>query len=270
MKIVSFGDSFVLGSEINDIDDGTAGWPALIAARLNADYTTLAVNGCGNDHIAQQIYTYCNENNTNDCLFVVNWTWTMRWDIYIQSAETWANIGPTCVPDKLKNILDHPKAKYLVDFYNNNIRENVTWNLYRSLQSIYAAQCYMREHNIRNLQTYMDTQLFDKGLAHRLPLEHYQIYKDVSWPECKTLEDLSALPSIIKDEIAQDLARQEFPSYIQHLQSLIKPDMHTWNGMSFLEWSRYNGFEITELFHPLLAAHQAAADFWIDTYKELL
>tara|TARA_R110000868_G_scaffold10274_1_gene50353 strand:- start:1431 stop:2243 length:813 start_codon:yes stop_codon:yes gene_type:complete len=270
MKIVSFGDSFVLGSEIANNDNGSKGWPGLIASRLDVGYSTSAVVGCGNDHITQQIYTYCNQNNTKDCLFVINWTWTMRWDIYIQSAKSWANIGPTCVPGKLKNILEHQQAEDLIDFYKNNISENVTWNLFRSLQAIYSVQCYMRNHNIRNVQTYMDPILFEKGLAYESPLEHYNVYKDPTWPDCKTLEDLELLPDNIKDEINQDKVQQEFPAYIQHLQSLIKSDLRTWDGMTFLEWSKHKDFEITELLHPLLPAHESAADLWIDTYKELL
>ena len=56
MKIVSFGDSFIYGSELkNEVNDA---WPAIIAKKLNCQYETHAIPGCGNDRIAHQIYNF--------------------------------------------------------------------------------------------------------------------------------------------------------------------------------------------------------------------
>ena len=52
MKIVSFGDSFVWGSELEDNPTGNRAWPGLIAAELGTEYATFAEPGCGNDTIA--------------------------------------------------------------------------------------------------------------------------------------------------------------------------------------------------------------------------
>jgi hypothetical protein len=47
---------------------------------------------------------------------------------------------------------------------------------------------------------------------------------------------------------------------IQDMQEYIRPYMNEFNGQSFLEWSKSNGFKISKTSHPLEAAHQAAAD----------
>lgn len=47
---------------------------------------------------------------------------------------------------------------------------------------------------------------------------------------------------------------------ILELQEAIKPHMRSFNGQTFLEWSRSQGFEISEQLHPLEPAHLAAAE----------
>lgn len=47
------------------------------------------------------------------------------------------------------------------------------------------------------------------------------------------------------------------------LQEYVKPYMTTFEGQSFLQWSRDNGYPETEMWHPLEAAHQAAAEYLI-------
>lgn len=59
-------------------------------------------------------------------------------------------------------------------------------------------------------------------------------------------------------------------SMIKHLQQCVKPNMINFEGMTFLDWSRQQGFEISPGLHPLEAAHRAAADYVIklfDTQK---
>ena len=57
-KIVSFGDSFVFGSELANNDNGSQAWAGLSAQRLEVDYETRAVPGCGNENISRQIFSY--------------------------------------------------------------------------------------------------------------------------------------------------------------------------------------------------------------------
>ena len=48
------------------------------------------------------------------------------------------------------------------------------------------------------------------------------------------------------------------------LQDLTQPHMTQFNGMSFLDWSRANGFAESVKWHPLEDAHAAAAQYLID------
>jgi hypothetical protein len=161
-KIVSFGDSFVFGSELTNNNDGSLSWIGLIAKNLGQEYYTSAVPGCGNDHIARQIYTWFSNNVADNTLAVINWTWMNRWDFYIVEHETWITLGPTCVPEKLKNLVDQTQAEDMIEFYKTRANSSLLWNKFRNLQTIYAVQTYLKQKNISNIQTYMDYQLFDQ------------------------------------------------------------------------------------------------------------
>ena len=161
-KIVSFGDSFVFGSEQQNNTDGSLGWIGRAAKKLGYKYYTSSVPGCGNDHIARQIYTWFANNSADDTLAVINWTWMSRWDFYIVEHETWITLGPTCVPEKLKNLIDQTQAADMINFYKTRANSSLLWNKFRNLQTIYATQMYLKQKNIKNIQTYTDYHLFDQ------------------------------------------------------------------------------------------------------------
>jgi len=48
---------------------------------------------------------------------------------------------------------------------------------------------------------------------------------------------------------------------VSELQNYIRPYMTTFEGLNFLDWSKTHGYPITENWHPLEAAHQAAAEY---------
>jgi len=52
------------------------------------------------------------------------------------------------------------------------------------------------------------------------------------------------------------------------LQQYVKPHMTTFNGKSFLEWSRTNNYPISNAWHPLEEAHLAAADYIVKRFNE--
>lgn len=163
MKLVSFGDSFIFGAEIANNYDGSKAWPSLVANELGYSYYTSAVSGCGNDHIARQIYTWFANNSSDDTLAVINWTWMSRWDFYIAEHETWITLGPTCVPEKLKNLVDSTQAHDMIEFYRTRANSSLLWNKFRNLQTIWSAQQYMKQKGIRSVQTYMDYEMFDQS-----------------------------------------------------------------------------------------------------------
>ena len=50
---------------------------------------------------------------------------------------------------------------------------------------------------------------------------------------------------------------------IMDLQNYVRPYLHNHDGMNFVDWSRSQGFAISDTLHPLEAAHAAAADYWL-------
>lgn len=155
--IIGFGDSFVFGTELADNPDGSKSWIAQAAKKLGCSYSTNAMPGCGNDRIAQQVYSYYSNNTSNDTLAVINWTWLSRWDFYITERETWITLGPSCVPEKLRSILSRKDAQDMIDFYNR--RDLGLQNKFRNLQTILAVQTYLKSKNIASVQTYMDYEV---------------------------------------------------------------------------------------------------------------
>ena len=161
-KIIGFGDSFVFGSELANNDDGQQSWIGQAARKLGVDYETTAVPGCGNDHIARQIYSYFSAKSADSTLAVINWTWSQRWDFYVVEHETWITLGPTCVPEKLKDLVSQTQAQDLIEFYRERANSSLLWNKFRNLQTIWAVQGYLERKGVQAIQTYMDHHLFDQ------------------------------------------------------------------------------------------------------------
>lgn len=55
---------------------------------------------------------------------------------------------------------------------------------------------------------------------------------------------------------------------IVELQNYCSPYMTQFNNMSFLDWSRSNGYPETKSWHPLEPAHQAAAEYMITVFDK--
>lgn len=161
-KIVSFGDSFIFGTELKHNNDGSKAWPGLVAAESGYEYETLAEAGCGNESIAMQIYHYFANNPVNDTLAVINWTWTQRWDFYVVGHEKWVTLGPTCVPEKLeKNLNNINQSERIVNFAQDYCIHSLLWNKFRTLQTVANVQQYIKQKGINAIQTYTDRYMFD-------------------------------------------------------------------------------------------------------------
>jgi len=161
-KIVSFGDSFVYGSELTNNDDGSKSWIGQAANKLGVEYKTLAIPGCGNEAITRQILTYFSVNPSNNVLAVINWTWGPRWDFYISNLEQWITLGQTCVPSKLTEYVSESEAHKIIDFYQTYPGNSTLWDKFRSLQTISFAQQYLKSLNVPTIQTYMEAELWDR------------------------------------------------------------------------------------------------------------
>jgi|LakMenEpi03Aug12_release.lakeMendotaPanAssembly.Ray.scaffolds.fasta_scaffold440854_1 hypothetical protein len=55
---------------------------------------------------------------------------------------------------------------------------------------------------------------------------------------------------------------------VTHLQSSILPYMTTFEGQTFLDWSRQHGYAESSTWHPLEEAHRAAADYMITFFDK--
>lgn len=60
------------------------------------------------------------------------------------------------------------------------------------------------------------------------------------------------------------------PDYIQTLQRRVSPHLKSFNGQTFLEWSRAKQYPESPAWHPLEQAHKAAAIWWQDEFRNLL
>jgi len=64
------------------------------------------------------------------------------------------------------------------------------------------------------------------------------------------------------DDLTFDQQWHTSPAVLK-LQAQIEPQMTQFDGLSFLEWSRKQGYPETKMWHPLEQAHQAASDHLI-------
>lgn len=71
------------------------------------------------------------------------------------------------------------------------------------------------------------------------------------------------------DHLLFDQKWNHTPAVID-LQDFIEPYMLTFEGKNFLDWSRDQGFPISESWHPLEEAHKAAAQYFSDQFAGLL
>ena len=69
------------------------------------------------------------------------------------------------------------------------------------------------------------------------------------------------------DELLFD-QRWHITPAVTDLQKYIQPNMMQFEGKSFLEWSRANGYEVTDMWHPLEEAHRAAGDYMIKVFDK--
>lgn len=270
-KIVSFGDSFIFGSEINGNQAGELGWPGIAAHQIGCEFESRAVPGCGNQHIAKQIIDYFAVNSAQDTLAVINWTWSVRWDILDRIGAPDITLGPTCDPHKLQQSMELEPAEKLLDFYREFVNTNAHSYVATSLQAMLAAQYFLRTRQIATVQTYMDDWMFTKNLFG--PLVHfYNEIKEPEWPVMIDQDTFDQLPATIQNEVLERYAQLDIPPWISAMQDMVLPDLQTWQGMNFLDWSYAQGFEVTPdpYLHPLLSAHQAAAQYWIPSYDKAL
>ena len=216
MNIISFGCSFIYGSDLADdsrgwfdqLPDGSwrprvsqQTWPALIAKELGYTYNCYALPGIGNLQIAEQVLNQAAQNQTG--LYVISWSWIDRFDYQPPENITWKTISPT----------DNTSTSqvYYRDLHSQ-YRDKLT-----TLINIKLVIDTLKQKDYPFIMTYMDDLIFE-----------------TEW-HCK--------PVIVE------------------LQNYIRPYMTTFEGTTFLEWSRNKGFPESKHWHPLEQAHAAGAKY---------
>jgi hypothetical protein len=60
------------------------------------------------------------------------------------------------------------------------------------------------------------------------------------------------------------------PKYLEIIQQKLQKLLVNFNSLNFLDWSRQQGFDVSESWHPLEDAHAAAAEFWLSKIQSLV
>ena len=290
-KIVSFGDSFIFGSELQNNIDGSRAWPGLIAKELGCEYKTFANPGCGNDYIAQQIYSYFSANSADNTLAIINWTWAVRWDFYITKEfidPVLENKLEKYISNERYNIIAGDSWPAYADFLQGNF--GTIPKIKQEIQDLIKNITPRKNGNWASLGPTCVPQklewLNDPAEAKRI-INFYQDYgvNNLVWHKFRNLQTIFAAQKYIEQKnicaiqtyMDYELFDQTYgditPLYVSELQTLVKPTLELFHdNLNFLDWARHNNYAITNPpgDHPLEDAHDAASILWADRYKRYI
>jgi hypothetical protein len=258
-KIVSFGDSFIFGYEIPENYDGSGGWPGIAAQRLDLDFECKASPGSSNSSICRKILDYYSDDNNLDDIAIINWTWSHRWSYFVNNynLNTWINFGPSI---KNKPFLELQEIEN-IDLKNNNHSE------------LFMEKINSLGKPLVNTNTYYQQRLQKMYIEYISDNEMMNKFNSLQSIYCATAFLLNKGIKFVQTNMDSELFETRWfcDGYIQELQNFILPNMHSFNKLNFLDWSRKNKFKITDPgWHPLEDAHNAAGEYWLPTYKQLL
>jgi hypothetical protein len=159
MVLGAFGDSFLFGSDLSDIQDKESvqwhypsrlTYPALIAKKLAVTYYCTALPGQGNKVIADDIIRAVAQRG-NDMLYIINWSWIDRFD-YVDgkgrvNVAGWQSILPGDENDT-------------AHFFYKNLHSEIDSKL-SNLLYIHSALTCLLQNKCKFIMTYMDNLLFD-------------------------------------------------------------------------------------------------------------
>lgn len=143
MKIVSCGDSFLHGT---DLQDPTKTWPSSIAHAMGLQYQCYARPGVGNSRILQQIIQ-AHHDLGNSAIYLVNWSWLDRFDYVSVDDDQWHTSRP--------GLEDSFRDEIYFRHFHSELADK-----FRSLICVSQAQQVLK--NTRYIMTYMDHLLLDQ------------------------------------------------------------------------------------------------------------
>ena len=243
MKLKSFGCSFIFGTDLSDqtpSDQTTPAasqltWPAHLAKYLNLEYRCNAQGGAGNLLILSRILIGITLSNHAD-LFVIGWTWSDRFDYTGSVLSEYSPIGVSTPMD--------PDPDLVPELYCREF----PWQTILPSDADSVSQLYYQK---------LHSEFRDKFTS----LCYIKLAID-------TLNQ-AGIPFIMTyvDELLFNRTYHTDPAVVK-LQNYIKPYMTTFEGQTFLNWSRSKGYPETQNWHPLEEAHQAAADYIINIFDK--
>ena len=128
------------------------------------------------------------------------------------------------------------------------------------------------QSNYKTWQTVMPVD--DSDLAKTYYKELHSEYRDklVSLMQIKLVIDTlnqKNIPFLMTyiDNLLFD-QRWNYTTAVLDLQKFVQPYMKEFNGHTFLEWSRSQGFKESKTWHPLEEAHRAGADLIIKAFDK--
>lgn len=284
MKIVSFGDSFIFGSELQDNFDGDKSWVGLAAKQLGADYQTFGVPGCGNDHICRQIYSYFSKNTTKDTLAVINWTWASRWDFYHLGEDKVNATSRVQISEKYYNSMAGDSWPSYQDFINGiiladpRLTNEINTFVKSTVLTVPGKWFTLGPTCAPEKLVWMNN---DAQALEILNFYNNHMQTSVLWNNFRSLQSINSAQSYLKQKnitAIQTFMDYELFStdpnlvddYIIELQNQVRPNLSFFDQeLNFLDWAKKLGFKITPApyDHPLEDAHQAACNLWLERYR---
>jgi len=122
----------------------------------------------------------------------------------------------------------HPRHEDKLDHYFYRNLDSDIWNLHRNLQQIHSTISFLKQNNVDFIMTCLDTNYIANS------------------------------NTILTTD---STASSKWTSAISNLQEQVVPYILDFKRMSFLEWSKHNGFELGPNGHPLEKAHAEAAKY---------
>ena len=173
MILGAFGDSFLFGSDLSDIQDyDSVSWffssqltyPAILAKQLNLQYYCTALPAQGNKVIVDDIIRAVTQHG-NSMIYVINWTWIDRFE-YIGTAR----IPPTAIgwESTLPGNQDTKSEFYYKNYYSD-LDAKLT-----NLMYIFSALNLLLENNCKFIMTYMDHLVLDKEYHCPVSIDYLQ------------------------------------------------------------------------------------------------
>ena len=204
-----------------------------------------------------ELQVHIKENNCiGDSLYYDTWP-SLVADYYQVEFENhaWPGIGNLRILEQIltQATLEDP-AFFIIGWtwldrfdFINPVTEN--WDTLRpggddELHKIHYKYFYHQYHTMLTNASYISTAI--------------NVLNSKNIPFCMTLMD-----NTIFDPINPNW---QDPYALRILQQSIKPYITWFDNMDFLSWSRKNNYPISEAWHPLEAAHQAAGKYMINVF----